>query len=202
MSESSTIPLQRCLDRLRAGDVTARDEVLEWAAERLQRLTRKMLNDFPGVRRWEETGDVLQNAMLRLCRALSAVSPATPRDFFRLAALQIRRELIDLSRYYYGPEGTGANHASAAETPDPATPVDRAELTWESSRLAEWTDFHEQAGSLPDDEREVFDLIWYQGLPQEEAAAVVGVSLKTIARRWRAARLKLHEALGGRLPGV
>ena len=38
------------------------------------------------------------------------------------------------------------------------------------AKLAEWTAFHEQAGSLPDPLSSVFDLIYYQGLSQDEAA--------------------------------
>ncbi len=36
------------------------------------------------------------------------------------------------------------------------------------AQLAEWSAFHEQAGSLPDELRSVFDLIYYQGLSQAE----------------------------------
>src|SRR5271169_220723 len=104
--------IRLCIDRLRSGDRSARDELLGHASERLMRLTRKMLRDFPGVHRWEQTDDVLQNASLRLCRALGAVQPATAADFFRLAATQIRRELFDLARRYKGAQGHGANHAS------------------------------------------------------------------------------------------
>jgi RNA polymerase sigma factor (sigma-70 family) len=53
---------------------------------------------------------------------------------------------------------------------------------------------------LPDEEREIFDLLWYQGLSQAEAAALLHVSERTIKRRWQAARLKLHEALQGASP--
>ena len=60
----------RCrLDRLRACDASARDELLNLAYHRLSRLAHKMLCGYPGVRRWEQTDDVLQNAMVRLCRA-------------------------------------------------------------------------------------------------------------------------------------
>ena len=37
--------------------------------------------------------------------------------------------------------------------------------------------------SLSDEQREVFDLLWYEGLTQPEAATVLGVSLKTV-NRW------------------
>ena len=80
--------------------------------ERLQTLAHVMLRDYPRVKRWEETADVLQNALIRLHRALQTVIPPSPRDFFRLATLQIRRELVDLARHYYGPEGIGANQKS------------------------------------------------------------------------------------------
>jgi RNA polymerase sigma factor (sigma-70 family) len=67
-------------------------------------------------------------------------------------------------------------------------------------RLAAWTEFHEQVERLPEEEREVFSLLWYKGLSQAEAAEVLGVSDRTIKRRWQSARLHLHEALGGQLP--
>jgi RNA polymerase sigma-70 factor (ECF subfamily) len=65
-----------------------------------------------------------------------------------------------------------------------------------------WTEFHRQAEALPDEEREAFDLVYYQGLNYAEAADVLGVSAKTVMRRWQAACLRLHDAVGGRLPGL
>jgi RNA polymerase sigma-70 factor (ECF subfamily) len=68
--------------------------------------------------------------------------------------------------------------------------------------LAEWGEFHEQIGRLPEEEREVFDLLWYQGLSHAQAAELLQLSTKTIQRRWQAACLRLHEALQGNLPGL
>src|SRR5947209_2117063 len=99
--------IQGCLERLRAGDPSARDELFRQAGGRLERLARRMLRDFPGVRRWAQTGDVLQSALVRLLRALAEVRPASAREFLGLAAEQIRRELLDLARHYYGPRGPG-----------------------------------------------------------------------------------------------
>ena len=36
----------------------------------------------------------------------------------------------------------------------------------------------------------------------EEAAALLGVSTKTVQRRWQEGCVRLHKALGGRLPGM
>jgi RNA polymerase sigma-70 factor (ECF subfamily) len=61
--------------------------------------------------------------------------------------------------------------------------------------LDAWARFHETVGCLPDDEREVVQLVWYDGMKQPEAAAVLGVSLATLKRRWQSARLRLSELL-------
>jgi RNA polymerase sigma-70 factor (ECF subfamily) len=164
-----------------------------------------MLRGYPRLKRWEQTDDVLQSALVRLHRALQQVTPASLRDFYRLASAQIRRELIDLVRHHYGPRGPGRRHASNAGQPeshDAAPPAyERAESGEGPGSLAAWGEFHEQAHALPEEEREVFDLVWYQGLPYGEAAALLGVSSKTVMRRWHAACLRLSEVLGGDLPG-
>jgi RNA polymerase sigma-70 factor (ECF subfamily) len=203
---SQTLLVQGYVDRLRAGDSSARGELLNCACDRLRRLTRKMLKGYPNVHRWEQTDDVLQNAIVRLQRTIQQVPIETARDFFRLSALQIRRELLDLARHYYGPQGAGAHHESHDHTPDEsgqgagspaANPPD---ITHEPGRLAAWSDFHDQVAALPDEEREVFDLLWYQGLPQAEAAEHLQVNVRTIKRRWLSARMKLQDALKGEVP--
>lgn len=187
-----TLHLQQCLERLQQGDETARKDLLAGVCDRLTRLAHVMLRDYQRLRRWEETGDVVQNALLRLHRALETVRPATLPDFYRLATLEIRRELIDLVRHHFGPHGDGTHHQSGADEPN--------NTTLDPGRLAAWTDFHRQVDLLPEDERQVFDLIWYQGLGHTDAARILDVHPRTVKRRWLSACLKLHEALGGELP--
>jgi RNA polymerase sigma factor (sigma-70 family) len=198
--------LQDCVDRLQSGHEQARHELLNCACERLRRLTGQMLHYFPGVRRWEDTDDVFQNAALRLCAALKQVTPRTVNEFIRLAALQIRRELIDLARHYYGPHGHGAHHLSNEGVSQADESSIRSfgptDSTYEPSRLAIWSEFHEHVEQLPEGEREVFDLLWYQGLTRTEAATVLGVNERTVLRRWQQARIHVHRALQTHLPGV
>ena len=119
-SEQSQV-IQHWLDRLKAGDPAARDALIEHSCERLRAITRKQLRSFPGVHRWEETSDVLlQQAAMRLHRALLEVQPENVRAFMGFAATQVRRELLDLVRHYYGPQGMGAKHAR----PTSALPID------------------------------------------------------------------------------
>jgi RNA polymerase sigma-70 factor (ECF subfamily) len=198
-----TSVIEGWVDRLRGGDETARAELLGCAAQRLTRLAGKMLKSYPSVARWEETDDVVQNALVRLDRALKEVTPRSARDFFRLAAAMIRRELIDLARHYSGPRGMGAHHASRAghETSgDGGAVLAAAETTFDPVRLAAWAEFHAAIESLGEADRELFDLLWYQGLTQAEAATILNVTERTVNSRWLAARVRLSDALGGQLP--
>ena len=70
----------------------------------------------------------------------------------------------------------------------------------EPSTLTAWTEFHEKVQRLPEAEREVFDLLWYQGLTQPEAAAMLGVTDRTVKNRWRSAKLRLQEMLADGIP--
>jgi RNA polymerase sigma-70 factor (ECF subfamily) len=198
--------IQGWLDRLRAGDDSARAELLSCARQNLERLTRKMLRGWERVHRWEQTPDVMQNALVRLYRALEECRPASAVEFFRLAATSIRRELQDLARHYYGPQGDGANHATPnwrthGAGADEAPTWDFGAVDEDPADLAVWTEFHAGVARLPDEERAAFDLLWYQELSQAEAAELLGISERTLKRRWAAARLRLGRILGALAPG-
>src|SRR5258708_23611787 len=90
-SSTTLMEIQGWIARLQAGDPAARDALLGAAGERLRHLAQQMLQTYPRVHRWEQTDDVLQNALLRLCRTLQDVPPQSVADFLRLAALNIRR---------------------------------------------------------------------------------------------------------------
>ena len=190
--------MQQLLRQAAAGDEAAIDALLRHNGDRLTKLTRRMLGDFRRVRRWAETADVLQNALLRLLNALREVKPQTPREFLALATLQIRRELIALARKYYGPEGMGANQDSRpAAGGSSAGPEDPADLSNEPCSLAQWSELHQQIDRLPDEEREIVGLLFYQGLLQAEAAEILNVSVRTVQRRWHTSLCKLHSVWNG-----
>jgi RNA polymerase sigma-70 factor (ECF subfamily) len=195
--------LAECLQRLERGDLTARDRIIELCAGRLRELAHRMLARFPGVRRWEDTDDVFQNAAMRLHRALGAMQFDSPRSIMALAATQLHRELIDLARRHAGPASYAANHGtnvmplpaadSGAEqyinqTPDSETNLDR------------WALFHEAIGNLPQDQREVFHLVWYLGANQKTIATLLDCSERTVKYRWRSAREAVRAALDGKPP--
>jgi RNA polymerase sigma-70 factor (ECF subfamily) len=186
--------LQGLIDLALRGDSSAHESLLHHACDRLLRLTRKMFHGYPSLRRWEATDDVFQNSMLRLHRALAEVRVESVRHFFKLAAVQVRRELLDLAKHHFGPEGAGTNYHTDGQPADDGggSLHDRAE---EPGDLLRWSEFHSQVESLPEDEGEVVNLLYYEGLTQDEAARVLDISVRTLKRRWQSAKLKLHEVL-------
>jgi RNA polymerase sigma-70 factor (ECF subfamily) len=190
-----TTQIQRWTRLLREGDRAAPDELVRAAAGRLEALARKMLRGFPGVRRYEQTDDVLQGALLRLLRALREVEPASVREFFGLAAEQLRRELLDLSRHHYGPHGRGAHEADVAPR-DGAPPPEPVDDAVEPAELERWSAFHEGVAGLPAEEREVVGLVFYHGWTQVQIAELFGVVERTVRRRWQSACLRLSRLVG------
>lgn len=169
-------------------------ELLQQSSLKLKNLTRKMFHKFSGLRRWEQTDDIFQNAMMRLNKALHEVKVESPRHFYNLAALQIRRELLDMARKYRGEGNFAANHHTDSHfARDGGGMVNQqAEANQEMDK---WEQFHLLVEKLPVEERETVNLIWYQELSQEETAKILNTSVRTIKRRWQAAREKLYQVL-------
>jgi RNA polymerase sigma-70 factor (ECF subfamily) len=193
MDDAPTVELQQWIARLNAGDPQARNELIQRSMNRLRRLVQHTLSKFERLRRFEDTDDVLQGMLLRLMRRLENGRPPTTADFFRLAAAEVRRTLIDLTRHYCGPRGAIAREA---QFPSPGTESEAAipeasDSTYDGARLASWQEFHNQIELLPREEADVFAMIWYNDLKQEEVAAALGVSIPTVKRRWLSARLHL-----------
>jgi RNA polymerase sigma factor (sigma-70 family) len=184
--------LHELISRIQDGDGLARDELIRAMLRRMEALAQRMLRGFPGVRRWEDTQDVLQTALMRLMQSLERVRPESTCHFFNLAALHVRRALLDLARHYRNTPFDSLPR-SGDSTPGPAAPVE------EDDRLDSWTAFHEAVDTLPAVEREVFSLAFYHGWPQGQIAELLNVDVRTVRRHWQSACLRL-KALVGELP--
>lgn len=193
--------LDDCLGRLAAGDLSARDRIVELCAVRLRAIAHRMLGGFPTVRSEADTDDVFQNAALRLHRALGDLAAAgeAPRSIIGLAATQVHRELLDLARRCRGPESRVANRGTNA------LPGQTGRLFVDAAAgapepLERWEEFHRAIADLPADEREVVHLAWYLGADQATIASMLGCSTRTVKSRWRSARDRIAAALDGRPP--
>jgi RNA polymerase sigma-70 factor (ECF subfamily) len=193
--------LAGCLERLANGDDSAREDILEVCNDRLRELSSRLLGRFAKVRRWDNTDDVAQNAAMRLYRALRDTVPDSPRGLMGLMATQIQRELIDLARKHAGPMSYAQNHDTNVRDGmnGGIAVVDEAEDVGdgleEEIPLERWETFHQAVENLPDEHREVFKLVWYLGADRETAAKTLGLSVRTVGRRWQEARELVAQAV-------
>jgi RNA polymerase sigma-70 factor (ECF subfamily) len=193
-----SIEFRNLLQRAAAEEPGAFDALAMHASDRLRALAHRMLARYPHVRRWEETDDVFQAALIRLHRSLSDVKPDSTRAFFGLAITQIRRTLIDLSRHYFGAHGDGAHHhtdGGGRAADDVGGPLHQAPENEEPGTFGQWTAFHVAIETLPEEVRETFSLVWYGGLTQREAADILNVAERTVIRRMILARIALRGLL-------
>lgn len=207
MSESTTVQIQLCLDRLAASDPNARAELVRLSAERLLALTRKLLGGFRRVRQnFDDTTGVFNEAYLKLHRSLEQVKPPTVREFMGLAALEIRRVLVDQIRKLVGrgaePHPSEVPFSLFESDDDSHRSLDPASRADENSRLATVMDLLEAISRLKDEEQEAVHLIFFQGLTQAEAAEVMGVHKDTVKRYWASARVRLASKLTAFDPAV
>lgn len=201
LGQTTVDEVELLLARLRAGDQAAIDALVTLTIHRLRDLAASKLAGFDRLRRWQDSDDVLQGASQRLIRALADVKPRETKEFYALAATVIRRELIDLHRQFFGPLGRARKYRS----PPPGQPDDPRlggveDERSPTSRLLDVLGVHDAVDALPPDLREVVDLLYYDGLDREQAARTLGISTKTVSRRWREARLALRRSIEGEDP--
>ena len=127
-------------------------------------------------------------------RSLKDVKPDSKRVFNGLAAQQIRRELCDMARSLYGPQGLGRHHRTEVvgqSSGEDSTPMPKAAAQQtDSIDLIEMTTFHEALNGLPSDEKEVFELIFYLGMSQADVAKLLNVSERTVKRRFVSSKIR------------
>src|SRR5262249_39217677 len=139
-----------------------------------------------------QTDELLSAVVERLLKALREARPRTVRDFFALAGQHMRWELNDLARRL-------DNQPAAVELREgqlPAPASRGSSLSPDGRRMLGAMD------SLPEDEREAFDLVRIQGLTYAEAAELLGVAPKTVQRRLDRGLQLLTERLGDLGPGA
>ena len=197
--EPTTAVVQRCLDALQ-GDSDAEPlirDLLERAVWRLRLLCAGVLKrSYPRLTQPPvnlETDELLGGVVAGLLKALRTVHPQTVRQFFALANQHIRWQLNDLARLLDEQPRAAALAESGIAAPRSSGDTGLGPDARRMLRAIE---------SLPEDEREAFDLVRIQGLTHAEAASLIGVAVKTVQRRLNRARLLLAEELADLRPAA
>jgi RNA polymerase sigma factor (sigma-70 family) len=194
--ERTTAAVQRYLDEL-AGDAPSEPVVralLDRAVRRLHLLCATLLHrSYPRLTRPPlnlQADEMLSAVVERLLKALREARPGTVRQFFALSCQHMRWELNDMARRL--DERPADAQLSDGLVPAPAS--SDSGLTPDGRRMLE------AIGSLPEGEREAFDLVRIQGMTQVEAAQILGVSAMTVKRRLIRGLQLLTERLGDLRP--
>jgi RNA polymerase sigma-70 factor (ECF subfamily) len=176
--ENTTVVVQQYLDAL-GGEAPAEPiirSLLDRAVCRLRLLCASFLHrKYPRLTRPPlnlQSDELLGAVVERLLKALKAVHPTTVRQFFALASQHLRWELNDIARHL-----DTQPTAVALDGVVPASTESDSNLSPCARLILDAVD------NLPDEEREVFDLVHIQGLTQAEAAAILGVVTRTVQRR-------------------
>jgi RNA polymerase sigma factor (sigma-70 family) len=197
----TSVLIQPLLDRLRAGDAAAFNDLAALTYERLRRLAGKMLNEsFPQVDRHHSLNSVLHNALIRLGHALTqmaaaAKSPPTPADYFRFAAFKIRQVLLDMA----GADRRQRRLFTSYEWEDGDSvyePAAGSQAALVPELRARWKEFLERVDALPELERDVLHLHVIMEMSQAQIAKEMRMEPKQVSRAW----LKAAKAVGPYLP--
>ncbi len=149
------------------------------------------LADFPQVRRWDDTDDIRQTAAERLIKAIRKAKPDSIEHVRSLAARHIRFTLLSHARtlkrqsggMFITPVATPAGFLHLEEVqPDDCTPT---------CDFEPWERLHQAIADLPDDEQEVFELMWYHGFKSGEVAKRLKLKRFKVQRLYSNARSRL-----------
>lgn len=188
MQESKT-DLAGLINKMKAGDDAARQELFAKAFSQLERMARKRLDQQFGRLRFRgiETGDVLNDAMVQMVKRLEQGSDldrlSSERDFFVMVAQYIRWALLNTAKRF-AQQGSELPQDDflAGETVHPFS-------------LEQMSAFHAQVERLPSEQREVFELLYFCERSYEEVAELLGVHRDTVKRRYRDAKDALKSVL-------
>lgn len=160
----------------------------------LEKAVSKSLKLNPKLNRWLSENDLTQDVLLRMVRTCQEVDIVDQNHFIHLMLVQLRRAIIDNYRKLFGTQGWARNVTTQLDTIDPLNLGDNSND--HSITFEELIDFHESVNNLPDHERKVFHMYYYGGLTEMEISVILGISERTVRRRWKNANHKMHKQLG------
>jgi len=138
-----------------------------------------------------QTHDLIHEAFLRLI-GQRHVDWHNRAHFFGIAAQMMRRILTDRARRRASGKHGGGRLVVLTEIPDVAARTD-ADIIAVDEALIELKELDEELAKI-------VELRFFGGLEHDEIAAVLGVSVPTVARRFRLAKAWLYRRLSGRDP--
>lgn len=193
--DDSPSTLGLLLIRHKAGAPPVVNEIIVHCQERFERFAHAMLRR-PGKPRDIETGDLVNELVARLIQRLREKTFEDSAGFLSYAARIINNYLLDLARK----RKPQLVPDPGSDSSDPNLLRDIPDTTNDPEKLADWGEIHSIIAGLSEDERELFDLLFYQDLKVGEVSTLLEIPETTLRVRWQQARLHLMRLYGNELP--
>jgi RNA polymerase sigma factor (TIGR02999 family) len=183
----STERVTELLHRAGAGDSTAAEQVYPLVYDQLRQLAHRQLRREVSGHSLNTTA-LVHEAFLRLVDQRRS-QVADRAHFFAIAATAMRRILVDHARRHGAVKrGAGAKRVPL-ETVEGLAPEERADLlvALDAALL--------QLAALDPRQAKVVECRFFGGLTEDETAAALGISARTVKRDWAKARSWLYQEL-------
>lgn len=183
--------ITEALCALRNGAPDAMDRLVPLVYEQLRRIAHLQLRAEPVGHTFSTTA-LVHEAYLKLVDQTRA-EWQDRGHFFAVASGAMRRILVDYARRYRAARrGGGDNGAPARPVPLDDTEIPVAER---ADALVALDEALERLGQLDARQARVVECRFFGGLTEEETAAALGISQRTVAREWVTARGWLYQEL-------
>ncbi len=177
------------LSQIEQGDPTAADQLLPLVYDELRKLaSARLAQEKPG-QTFQATA-LVHEAYLRIVDVDKVQHWESRRHFFSAAAESMRRILVEKARQKGRLKRGGDLNR---------VPLDEAEIEVETSQL-DLIALDEALAKLraeSPEQAEIVQLRFFAGLSHEEVAEILGVSVVTVKRHWRYARVWLLRQMEG-----
>jgi len=182
-------PITELLQHVAAGDRAAIDAVFTALYPDLKRIARARLRR-QGHGDGLHTTTLVHESFVRLVQA-SALKLQDRRHFFAYAAKMMRNIIVDSAREQQAQRrGAGAEHVTLGD--DEVAQVANADG---GADLVHVHDALRALEAVDPDLAELVEMRYYGGYSDEEIAQLLGVTDRTVRRRWDKARAWLYVAL-------
>jgi RNA polymerase sigma factor (TIGR02999 family) len=169
------------------GDAAARDQLVTLVYGELRRMAHRRLQLERNGRHTMQTGTLAHEVYLRLFKA-NGVPCRNREEFFCIVAKLMRQILVEAARKRCAEKRGG----------DPIhVPLEDATVVMPALN-PDVIALDEALDALARNDRElsqVVELHYFAGLTVEETADILGVSKDEVKRRWRRARIYLHDEM-------
>lgn len=186
MSENSTAEITRILQDWNNGDEDAKERLVPFVYGELKRQARYLMSAERSNHTLQPTA-LVNEAFLRLSEQ-TGIQWQNRSHFYGIASRLMRQILVDHARLYAA-EKRG-NHQVHFSLDDVEIPLEER-----AGSILALDEALKRLEKLDETQARIVEMKFFGGMNNQEVAASLGISERTVGREWQAARLWLYREL-------